>query len=255
MPLLNPKSKHAIQRRAILNKTWVLGDPHFGHENVMKFAHRPFHCIEEHDEHVISKINYYVHRNDRLIIAGDVCWKDPQKYRQRINCKEVILVFGNHDKKTWGPIFSRGVDNLDLKYVDPLTEEEFNIFVSHYPHAYWPGSHRNDLHVYGHVHDAREETLDRAFPGRRSMDVGIDTAKRVLGEYRPFSLGEVVNILRDRKGHDSLDHYRQHDEQRSSYQLDSENQVVTGPPCLDQRPATAEQVRSWTRNRRSSSVV
>lgn len=229
-----------------MHKTWVVGDPHFGHDNILNFAHRPFHCIEEHDEHLISQINFYVARTDRLIIAGDVAWKDPQKYRMQIKCKQVDIVWGNHDKKSWAPCFSNCYDNLMLKLGD-----DWKLFISHYPHAYWPESHRGQLHVYGHVHDAREETLDRVFPGRRSMDVGFDTAKRILGEYRPFCTDEILNLLKNRPGHDTLDYYQQFDEHRRTYQIDSQNQVVMAPPSMETRPATAEQVRQWSRNRRA----
>ena len=32
----------------------------------------------------------------------------------------------------------------------------------------------------------REATLDAAFPGRRSIDVGVDNAKKLHGDYMPF---------------------------------------------------------------------
>jgi hypothetical protein len=55
---------------------------------------------------------------------------------------------------------------------DPHWDHE-RIFVSHYPHAYWPRSHKGCLHVYGHVHAEREATLDAALPGRRSPVDGL----------------------------------------------------------------------------------
>jgi hypothetical protein len=38
------------------------------------------------------------------------------------------------------------------------------------------------------------------------MDVGVDNAAKILGEYRPFAWEEVRNILYKRPGH-SLDHH------------------------------------------------
>jgi hypothetical protein len=59
------------------------------------------------------------------------------------------------------------------------------------------------------MHRQREATLDVAFPGRRSMDVGVDNAKHLLGEYRPFSEDEVLEILLKRPGHDILSFYKE----------------------------------------------
>lgn len=222
--------------------THFIADPHFGHEKIITLAKRPFNSIDEHDEYLISQINENVERNDRLIIVGDVGFH-PQKYRMRIRCKEVILVYGNHDKRTYKDCFSRAVDVMTVKsYGLP-------IWISHYPHIFWPGSHHGHGHVYGHVHDAREEYLDDLFPERRSMDVGVDSARRILGVMRPFHESEVVEIFLERIGHDLLDFYRQHDEHKQMYQVDSKNQIVVEDPSLETRPALRKEVMSWMRNR------
>ncbi len=56
----------------------------------------------------------------------------------------------------------------------------------------------------------REETLDNIYPQRRSMDVGLDNAVKVLGEYRPFSEQEIWDILSVRYGHDRVSFYREY---------------------------------------------
>jgi hypothetical protein len=43
--------------------------------------------------------------------------------------------------------------------------------------------------LYGHSHDSLADS------GCRSMDVGVDSAKRLLGEYRPFELAEVLSTI------------------------------------------------------------
>jgi len=35
-------------------------------------------------------------------------------------------------------------------------------------------------------------------PGRFSMDVGVDAAFQLFGEYRPFSLDEIENVMSKR---------------------------------------------------------
>ena len=61
--------------------------------------------------------------------------------------------------------------------------------------------------VYGHVHDQREATLNAIWPERRAMDCGVDSAKRILERYCPFSEDEVYDILSKRKGHDPVEFY------------------------------------------------
>ncbi len=68
-------------------------------------------------------------------------------------------------------------------------------------------SHHGAIHLYGHSHSSAEEGLDKKFPGRRSMDVGIDNAYRLLGEYRPFSWDEIKHRLLSKQG-EVIDHHR-----------------------------------------------
>lgn len=60
--------------------------------------------------------------------------------------------------------------------------------------------------LYGHSHSTAEEWLNQMMPNRRSIDVGVDNAYKLLGEYKPFSYEEIVNIMASKKGH-SIDHH------------------------------------------------
>lgn len=53
----------------------------------------------------------------------------------------------------------------------------------------------------------REFTLNALFPGRRSMDVGIDQAIRILGRPAPFSEAEIMELLGEKPGHDPVEYY------------------------------------------------
>ncbi len=67
----------------------------------------------------------------------------------------------------------------------------------------WLGSHKGYYHCYGHSHGSLESK-----PWGKSMDVGIDSAYRLFGEYRPFSLEEVVEIL-DKRKIEIVDHHNE----------------------------------------------
>lgn len=177
-------------------------DWHLDHEGVLAMSGRLFRNIVEHNDAIISIANRTVGKNDRLWILGDVGWASIDNYLDRLVCKDVHLVWGNHDKKSFGKKFKTAQDVAEIKL------GEHKVFLSHYPHAFWPASHHGSLHLYGHHHRQREDTLDSLFPGRRSMDVGIDNALHLLGEYRPFSEAEIISILASRPGHDPVDFYK-----------------------------------------------
>ena len=73
-----------------------------------------------------------------------------------------------------------------------IIEGENMIFCSHYSHRVWDQSHKGSLHCYGHSHGSIPDW-------GRSMDVGVDVAYKLTGEYRPFSLEEVVKILNSKE--------------------------------------------------------
>ena len=194
---------------------YYTADPHYAHEGVLEFCNRPFATVKDHDDCLVDEVNEIVKPEDELFILGDFCWSNgyrkPGHFLQRIKCRTVHLVWGNHDRENYRQNFSTAEDVRVLKLAEQITpngQSSIQLFLSHYPHAFWPASHHGSLHLYGHCHDQREATLDAMSPGRRSMDCGVDTAKRLLGRFRPFSEIEILNLLLSRPGHDSVEFYR-----------------------------------------------
>jgi calcineurin-like phosphoesterase family protein len=183
----------------------AIGDTHLGHELIAKV--RGYVNGADHDEAVISSINQCVAKSDRLIIVGDFCKDKPHKWKQAIKCRNVFLIIGNHDSNQIIRAFAKGQSAL-TKMV--RFEPGKFCFFSHYPNAFWPGSHIGEargrvyvgsMHVYGHMHDAKEQELDAIWPARKSQDVGVDTALKQFGLPRPFSQNDIINRLWPRKGH------------------------------------------------------
>lgn len=48
---------------------------------------------------------------------------------------------------------------------------------------------------YGHCHSNMEDKYNRG----KQMDVGVDNAYKLLGEYRPFSFEEARDMVKDRQ--------------------------------------------------------
>lgn len=181
-------------------------DLHLGHE---KIAHvRGFKFCVDHDDYLIDQINQKVTRTDDLYLLGDFGFR-PCKYRPRIKCRHIHFVIGNHDK----PSECQQVFGTVHKIISTKVSGG-RVYMCHFPMAFWENSHNGSAHVYGHCHSSREATLDQCFPGRRSMDVGVDNAKKLKGDWRPFTEGDVEELFL-RPGHDHVAFY---DELRANEQ-------------------------------------
>lgn len=206
--------------------TYITADTHLAKEST-NTLNRPFADAREMSEHVIDRINSRAQRNDRLIIIGDFSFKEPSYWRQRLVCKNTMLIIGNHNRFTQSidafeeeeyykrNVFAFGNRNVRQQYDSKLCD--WPTFFSHYPTLYWPKSHYGSMHCFGHVHDQRTDTIETAFPDIRAMDAGLDAAKRVLGDYTCFSDREIYDILMSRAGHDDVNFYK---ELRGKYNKD-----------------------------------
>jgi len=208
--------------RKALTVRYFTADTHFEHPGVIKMMARVdpqsalMRSSEQHDALLIDNINSLVGRDDELIIIGDFAGDNPGKYRSKIHCKHVRLIMGNHDRpKKSMNVFGECPTMAWTKCYSENKKDHLKLHLSHYPMAYWDGSHRGEGHLYGHVHGQRESYLDEIEPQRKAMDVGVDNAFALLGSYRPFSEAEVFSYMARRSGHDDVRYY--HDYQQNLY--------------------------------------
>lgn len=158
-----------------------MADPHFGHSNIIKYCKRPFMTREESElaalvdrgtipgkelhisqestakmtDTIFDSINATVADNDNLVILGDFCFTPrdnkfavAKRFRDRINCQNVYLIWGNHDdRRILGPLFRACYD----QYVFNVDGQ--SIFTSHYPARSWDKAHHGSWMLYGHVHN------------------------------------------------------------------------------------------------------
>lgn len=181
-------------------------DFHFGHTNIAgpkvsnwKDGYRDFDSIHEMNKTITQTLNKYVKEDDILYFLGDFCFGGHQNtpaYRHSIICQNIHLCRGNHDKHIdkYKNLFTSINDVMWC-----LDTKNKPIFMSHYSHRVWEGNHKGNIHLYGHSHDSIPDH-------GKSMDVGIDVAYRLFGEYKPFSLEEIIKIM-DKKQIEVLDHH------------------------------------------------
>lgn len=175
---------------------WFTSDTHFGHTNIIEYCNRPFSSIYDMDESLLYEINKVVKPTDMLYHLGDFSFRNISHYLDRINCKNINLIYGNHDKSHRKEL-SNILPCFDLKRIKVCDQD---VILCHYAMAIWEKSHHGSIHLYGHSHSNAEENLDKIMPERLSMDVGVDNAFKLLGTYRPFSFEEIQKILNSKKG-------------------------------------------------------
>jgi hypothetical protein len=191
-----------------MSNIWFTSDSHFGHTNIAgpkisswTSGYRNFNSVHEMNMALVDGINKYVKEDDILYHLGDWSFGGAQnilQFRSYIVCKNIHLILGNHDQHivdkeikyndtSFNPIelFSSVQDVLHLK----LGKTE--LFLSHYSHRVWLGSHKGVIHLYGHSHGSIPDY-------GKSMDIGVDVAFKKFGEYRPFNIGDINNIMSKR---------------------------------------------------------
>lgn len=225
-------------------KVYFFSDPHYDHAIIVegtspwedKSQCRPFKTLHEHNKTLIDNINKTVREDDVLFCLGDWSFgnyrtgdniENVRKFRESINCKNVHLIYGNHDQeirknkltKMGVPLqtyFSSVNDYLELTIVEVFNEQNIRakkqqIILSHYAFRVWNHSARGSWMLFGHSHGNLNVSIanpewqgdDYYIRNFRTMDVGIDTNK----EFRPYSYEELKEIMGKRNVELTVDHH------------------------------------------------
>ena len=187
---------------------WFFSDPHFGHGNVIRYNNRPFRDSNEMDDCIIQNINDAVSEKDELWCLGDWCFtRERSQYewyakmlRDRIKCRRVHLIFGNHDKPYIGKFLTSASDYKVLRVSE--NGEKQKIILCHYPFLVWDGSHHSSWHLHGHCHGSLRDD-----PASLSFDCGVD-----CWDYKPVSY-DMVKAKMSKKKYKAIDHHgaREHE--------------------------------------------
>jgi calcineurin-like phosphoesterase family protein len=159
---------------------WITSDTHFGHKNIAgknisnwKSGYRDFDSLDEMNKCLVVTINKYVKWDDELWHIGDWSFggeNNVKRFRDQLNVQNIHIIKGNHDQ-----------------HIDKNRELFSSI------QTYWEGQ-------LGHAKFV-------LFPYGKSMDVGIDSAYKLFGEYKPFSINEIMDIL-DKRETKVVDHHK-----------------------------------------------
>jgi calcineurin-like phosphoesterase family protein len=192
---------------------WITSDTHAFHKNISgpevsewKTGYRDFKDQYQMTVKIAETFNKYVKEDDVLYHLGDWSFGGKDKifkFRALLNVKTIYLCYGNHDNNIRRNVFLKTNDEkgdvITAQSLFTSTQDviwskigDSEFFLSHYSHRIWPGSHKGVIHLYGHSHGSIPDY-------GKSMDVGVDVAYRMFGEYRPFNITEIIDIMKKKK--------------------------------------------------------
>jgi len=173
-----------------MSNIWFTADTHFGHKNIIKYCDRPFSCVEEMNETIITKWNNQVKEYDTVYHLGDFFWtkKSIKDYLPRLNGL-IRLIPGGHDWNFLDNICLLSNSKVDvwgglifLKIFNP------HVFLCHFPLLSWEEQYHGSWHLHGHTHGKIDASPTKE---RLALDVGIDNHP----EFRLFSYEEIKDIF------------------------------------------------------------
>jgi len=208
-----------------------------------KSGYRDFEDEKEMSKHIVKLWNQTMKEDDILYFLGDWSFgglENIWNFRKQLRVKTIHFILGNHDQHIidnkelpncfWNTDFeqikysngeySRDIQELNISLTSDETHRramaqdvftsvqdvltvnhgKHTFFMSHFAHRIWLNSHKGSIHLFGHSHGTIPDY-------GKSMDVGIDVSKRLIGDYRPFSIEEIISIM-DKKETKEADHHK-----------------------------------------------
>lgn len=205
-------------------------DPHAFHGNILKYCRRTafmteadlaeflhreatgadfssFHVSDESvarmNEALVTNINARVGPDDTLWCLGDWAFgrgadylRNARWFRDQIHCRDVRLLWGNHDDRRIRDLFTATHDQVKIR------DGVATLTLNHYPMVTWDGQHRGsvsepNIHLYGHVHALYQRdpaTCPMRFTDAwAALDVGFDGH-----DYHVWSLDQILTAVRPR---------------------------------------------------------
>jgi len=170
---------------------WFTSDTHAWHTNIIKYCNRPWDNAHDMTHAIADNINACVPANGTLYHLGDFSWGNAmwiEGFRNMINCKKVVLILGNHDRRIEDSQDLRKLFHGVHKIYDLDITNRKKIVLCHYSMRVWNASFHGSWHLYGHSHG----TLSKY---KESFDVGVD-----CHDYKPISLAQVHKRMRSKEG-------------------------------------------------------
>ena len=161
-------------------------DTHYMHKNICRGTTswsnadgftRDFDTLDQMNDRIVNGINSVIGQDDILFHLGDWSFggfEMIEQFRNRINCKNIHIILGNHDhhierdREGIRQLFTSVNQYLELEVKG--NDWEQNYVLMHYPIISWNKMNDGVIHLHGHVH----LSADRRIGKGKTMDVGVD---------------------------------------------------------------------------------
>ena len=182
---------------------WITSDTHYSHKNICRGvtnwrtkdgkipieSTRDFNTIEDMNSVIVDNINSKIGPDDTLIHLGDLSFGGFDKIGQfldRLVCKNIHLVLGNHDHH-----IKNNRENIHDRFLSVQNYLEVNIgganfVLFHYPLCSWNQLSKGAIQLHGHVH----LPTNKKWGNGKRLDVGVDG-----NHYQPYKLTEIVHMM------------------------------------------------------------
>ena len=180
---------------------YFTADLHLGHNSILASCGRPFENISDMNRELIRNWNARVTNDDHVYIVGDVFYGG----RRAAGMNEAIetvnklngvlhLIAGNHDLPYLKNI---GYHYLfaDVDHLRYLNHDGKDIFLCHYPLAEWSGYFRESWHIYGHIHNHKNDAFLYMRQKENALNAGVD----ICG-FMPVTFSELIKYNEVWKG-------------------------------------------------------
>jgi calcineurin-like phosphoesterase family protein/2'-5' RNA ligase len=182
---ISPISQSVLRRNAEFEgrepQTFVSGDLHLNHANIIDYCDRPFETVREMNQQLVANWNDTVGPRDTVVFLGDLAFYygtiTTHDWLHALN-GELVFIRGNHDD-------ARSIDYEDDYILETATRR---YYCTHRPEnipAEWDG-----WAIHGHKHNNDTERYPLINPDEQRVNIAPEFI-----EYTPLSVAELETAI------------------------------------------------------------
>lgn len=168
-------------------KTWLITDTHLGHAKMVEYCGRP----ENHSEIILKNLRKDIKDGDTLIHLGDICIGNDEAWHFDLigyvpKGTNLILVRGNHDKKSDSWYLSHGWDFV----CDSFSGHYFGEYITF---SHIPIPNIQNINIHGHFHNnlhRMDEETKKGYNDNHKL-LAIENT-----DYKPVELSAFLNKMK-----------------------------------------------------------
>jgi len=161
------------------SNTYLIGDTHFDHENIIRYCKRPFSSLEEMNNLMLDNWNNTVDKDDFVFFMGDMAFgkgsRQADYWLKQLN-GDIVFFRGNHDR-------SNKIRYTQSMILQTLGKDFLFLHDTRHVPLGW-----NGWVVHGHNHNNYLSKFPLVNGERKTINVGVE-----LINYKPLLLEDLIN--------------------------------------------------------------